>query len=281
MPWRSSNRGSPVRATSATGSSASNASSSATSSPGVSRSRGGSRRTGRTSGRGRSRLSPRRRRDCRTSPRVSAVASWTPTWLSSRSRFSARRTRSSARAVATSTDGSTGSVRYASAPLSSPCTRAASSTCDCERCSTGMRRVRSSSFRRRQTSKPLMSGRWTSSRIRSGSRAASSSPSAPVSASQIVELRRPRGSGGSRSGSRGCRRRRAPSPVPRSFVLPRQRGDPPELVHAAARCGAAPCSRAAWQVRVGARRVGGVDVLLARGAREHDHRHHPQRGRRP
>ena len=45
---------------------------------------------------------------------------------------------------------------------------------------------RSSSFRRRHTSKPLMSGRWTSSRIRSGSRAAISSPSEPVSASKTL-----------------------------------------------------------------------------------------------
>ena len=113
--------------------------------------------------------------------------------ISRRSRVSARRTRSSARAVATSTDGSTGSARYASAPLSSPCTRAASSTCDCERCSTGIRAVAGSSFKPPADLEAVDVGQVDveQDQVRDP-RSARRRPSAPVSASQISNPARPR-----------------------------------------------------------------------------------------
>ena len=81
---------------------------------------------------------------------------------------SAERARSSDRMLANSTTGSTGWVRYPSAPLSSPAARLSGSVKLAERWRIGSRANRGSARSRRATSKPLMSGSSTSSTTRSG-----------------------------------------------------------------------------------------------------------------
>src|SRR5581483_3450522 len=95
--------------------------------------------------------------------------------------------RSSERTVATSSGGSIGCARYASAPLSSPSTRRSAEMNVADVCRIGILRSSGSAFSRRQTSRPLMSGSFTSRTTICGRRRASISASRPFAASATTK----------------------------------------------------------------------------------------------
>ncbi len=108
-----------------------------------------------------------------------------------RTSCSARRARRSARTVASSTGGSTGCVRYASAPLPRPRTWNSDSRNVAESRRMGTPAVRGSALRRRQTSKPSIPGICTSRTTRSGtSSAAAASVAGPSGASRTPKPKR-------------------------------------------------------------------------------------------